>query len=310
MRLHQIALVVVVICAVAVSASAPVKRKSLVKAPVSRCDANHVEVANSLCCPKSHPVLIDGECFEHCHEDSDDMTLGAWVGCRELCDGGYSSSINSCSNGILTSERKDHPRHGVAAVAQRSVPSDPSAVISTCPKGYVTVSRVGGAGGCCPKDKPKLIAGKCYGGCAANRDELVIGRFVACRAQCPDGYDTTNNECQKAHEDSVSRGDFPRDGVVPTDRVVAPAPSNGDNVGCPSGYVGASKRYCCPATDPVLKGLLCYARCKTGYEEAGYGCRKLCKPGYSQSTLQCGKGGQSYQREGYERSPKPLKMRA
>jgi len=303
--------VALVACAVVVSAGAP-KGKAHVNqfAPAKRCDATHLNVGSGLCCPKDHPLLIDGECYEQCHEDSDDMTLGAWVGCRELCDGGYASSINTCSKGILSSDRKDHARTAVPAVAQRSLSSVTATTISTCSRGQVMVSRLrGGGGGCCPKDQPKLIAGKCYGGCEANRDELVIGRFVGCRAHCPDGWDQTNNDCHKSHEETQSRGDFPRDGALPEDRIIIPTPKDSDSAGCPDGHVGVSKGYCCPATTPVRKGLLCYPNCKTGFEESGYGCRKLCKPGWSQSTLQCGKAGESYQRPGYERNPKPIRMR-
>lgn len=272
--------------------------------PARRCDKGWVQVGQGLCCPRDHSVLIDGTCYEHCHGDSDDMVLGAWVGCRELCDPGYDQSINACAKGILSSERKDHQRDGKAPKAQRSIASITEATISACEKGLVKVK-----GGCCPKDKPKLIAGHCYGGCEQGKEELVIGAFVGCRAACAEGWDQHNNHCSKDHHDDTDRGDFPRYGDVPHERVVIPTPKHDKDDGCGNGYVRASKHYCCPATDPVLKGLLCYARCKTGFEESGYGCREKCRAGWSESVLQCGKGAKSYRRKGYERSPKPSKLR-
>ncbi len=267
--------------------------------PARRCSADHVEVANNLCCPKDHPVLIDGSCFAHCPEGTDDMVLGAWVGCRDMCEGGYATSINECTNGILSHERKEHAREGVAPKAQTAMADLPSTTVSECPKGYVRVKRQGTGkfkhGGCCPSDHPKLIFGRCYGGCEAGRDELTLGRLVACRAHCPDGWVEHNNDCTKDHEEPKERGDFPREGLRPVDRIVIPkpTPSEDPNAGCGTGYVRASNHYCCPARYPLLKGLLCYAKCKTGYEEADFGCRKACPVGWSQSTLQCAKGART-----------------
>jgi hypothetical protein len=283
--------------------------------PARRCEVGFVEVASDFCCPKDHPVLIDSTCYAHCDEGSDDMVLGAWVGCRDRCEGGYSSSTNECSNGILNRDRHDHTRDGIAPTPQKSVASLPSTTISACPHGYVRVKRQGSGkfkhGGCCPSDEPKLIYGRCYPGCEAGRDELVIGRFVACRAHCADGWAEHNNECAKDHEESTSRGDFPRESSAPVDRIVVPKPTAREdpNAGCTSGSVGSSKHYCCPTTHPVLKGLLCYKKCKTGFEEAGFGCRKICPPGWDQSTLQCAKKSKTFQRKGYERHPKPSKLR-
>lgn len=310
-------LCVLVACAEAVE-KVPKKRGAaapkVVAGPARRCPASHTEVAGGFCCPKSHPQLIENECHEPCHEDSDDMVLGSWVGCRERCDGDAASSVNSCTRGALSSERKDHVRTGVPPVAQKSLAEITAPTISSCEKGFVAVARSGpkGArtGGCCPKDMPKLVAGRCYGPCE-NREEFNLGALVSCRAHCPDGWDQHNNHCSKEHEENQDRGDFPRPSVAPSDRVVVPTPvDESKNKGCGSGYVGASQHYCCPATEPVLKGLLCYARCKTGFEEAGYGCRKHCAAGWSESTLQCGKGATSHRREGYERPPKAAKMRA
>lgn len=307
--------VVLALLAVAVSAadteSAPRRNAAAPRAapvpsnkPARRCDKGWVQVGRGLCCPRDHSVLIDGTCYDHCHDDSDDMTLGAWVGCREKCDPGYASTINTCSNGALNRDRKDHSRDGVAPKAQRSIGSITEALISACEKGLVKVK-----GGCCPKDKPKLIAGHCYGGCDQGKEEIAIGNFVGCRAACADGYDQSNNHCSKSGHDDEDRGDFPRFGDVPHERIIIPTPKNHPDSGCGNGYVRASKHYCCPATDPILKGLLCYANCKTGFEESGYGCRQKCKTGWTQSVLECGKGGKQYRRKGYERHPKPSKLR-
>jgi len=286
--------------------TAPTRTRNAVASnkPARRCNKGWVQVGQGLCCPRTHSVLIDATCYDHCHDDSDDMVLGAWVGCREKCDPGYASTINTCSNGILTRDRNDHSRDGVAPKAQRGIDSITEATISACEHGLVKVK-----GGCCPKDKPKLIAGECYGGCESGKEEIAIGNFVGCRATCPEGWDQKNNHCSKAQQDDTDRGDFPRYGEHPHERVIIPTPKQTKDSGCGDGHVRASKHYCCPATDPVLKGLLCYARCKTGYEESGYGCRQKCKPGWSESVLECGKGHRSYRRKGYERHPKPSKLR-
>jgi len=290
------------------------KRVDLSK-PARRCEANFVEVANSLCCPKDHPILVDATCYAHCPDGTDDMVLGAWVGCRDMCEGGYATSINDCTNGILSRERKEHAREGVAPTAQKSVHDLPSTTVSACPAHYVNVKRSGKGkfkhGGCCPADQPKLIHGKCYGGCESGRDELTLGRLVACRAHCPEGWDQHNNDCTHGHDEPKERGDFPRESSSPVDRIVIPKPaaSSDPNAGCGSRYVRASNHYCCPARYPLLKGLLCYAKCKTGYEEADFGCRKKCPVGWSESTLQCAKGSRTKQRKGYERNPKPSKLR-
>jgi len=274
-----------------------------------------VEVANDFCCPKDHPVLIDATCYAHCEDGSDDMVLGAWVGCRDRCEGGYMSSVNECTNGILSSDRHDHHREGVAPTPQKSVASLPSTHISACPKDYVRVKRQGSGvfkhGGCCPADQPKLIYGNCYGGCETGRDELTLGRLVACRAHCPEGWTEHNNDCTEGREEPIQRGDFPRESSRPVDRIVIPKPvaTEDPNHGCTSGSVGASKHYCCPTTHPELKGLLCYKKCKTGFDEAGFGCRKKCPLGWTESTLECAKGSKLFQRKGYERHPKPSKLR-
>jgi len=57
-------------------------------------------------------------------------------------------------------------------------------------------------------------------------------------------------------------------------KAAAPAPvvAEGACVGL-DGYVYThSKRYCCPAAQPELIGLLCYETCKPGFEERAYGC--------------------------------------
>jgi len=293
-------------------------KKKKTKRVGSRCDKGWIEVANSLCCPKDHPQLYDTTCYEHCHEGTDDMMLGAWVGCRDMCPGGYSSSINECSNGILTHNRADHARTGVDAKPQASIDSLPHPEVSTCEKDFVPVALSGHGkhkhGGCCPADHPHLIRGHCYAGCDQGRDEITIGDFVGCRAHCPDGWTEHNNDCTKDHETASDRGDFPRDSYEPHDRVIKPKDMAGDrNKGCGSGYVGASKRYCCPSTHPHLIDLLCYKRCKTGYVEARYGCRKACpnKSGWSETPLRCHHtSGRSYHRKGYERHPKPSALRS
>jgi len=282
--------------------------------PARRCEAGMTEVANNFCCPSDHPVLIDSTCYAHCADGTDDMVLGAWVGCRDMCEGGYSTSINECSNGILAHDRKEHSRDGVAPTPQKSVAELPSTTVSTCPDGYVRVKRQGKGvfrhGGCCPSDSPKLIFGMCYGGCEADKDEFTLGRLVACRAHCPDGFSQHNNDCTKDGEENRDRGDFPREGTAPVDRIVVPkpTPSEDPNAGCSRGYVRASKHYCCPTAHPVLKGLLCYEQCKTGYEEADFGCRKKCPVGWSETTLQCAKGSRVQSRVGYERHPKPSRL--
>lgn len=280
--------------------------------PGRRCDSGFVEVANNFCCPKDHPVLIDATCYQHCDEGFDDLVLGAWVGCRERCTGGYRSSVNECTNGILTRDREDKPRSGVAPMAQKSLASLASTHVSACPKRYVRVKQQGRGlfkhGGCCPESQPKLVFGRCYGACEAGQDELTMGRLVACRAHCPATHTQHNNECVRGHEEPIVRGDFPRESSRPVDRIVVPKPAEPNN-GCAEGFRRASKHYCCPTAHPVLKGLLCYAKCKTGYEEAAFGCRKSCPIGWDQSVLQCAKGGKSVQREGYERHPHPSKLR-
>jgi len=311
MRVVALALLIVLVAG-SVSASTDEKpkrkhkktaaAKPAVLNPASRCAANYVAVAHGLCCPKDYPQLIDNSCYEECSTDSDDMVLGGWVGCREMCDGGYSSSINSCTNGILTRERKDHERHGKSPKPQKKVTQKDADHMHTCAKGTVEVR-----GGCCPKDQPKLIAGQCYGGCEEGKEELVIGRFVGCRASCRDGWEQHTNDCSKLHEENTDRGDFPRYGVAPSERILLPTPAHDD--GCGTGYVRASKRYCCPTTEPNLIGLLCYENCKTGYVGSSYGCRKTCKTGWTESTLECGKGAKHYRRKGYERHPKPSKLR-
>jgi len=272
--------------------------------PARRCDKGSVQVGQGLCCPRDHSILIDGTCYDHCHSDSDDMILGAWIGCREMCEPGYSSNVNTCTSGALTSERKDHTRDGVAPKAVRPISEITESTISACGKREVKVK-----GGCCPKSKPKLIGGRCYGGCDGGRDELVIGDFVGCRAACPDGWEQHNNKCTKDHEEDRDRGDFPRESVSRKSRMIIPTPATDKNAGCGYGHVRASAHYCCPSRHPNLKGLLCYANCKTGYEESGYGCRKLCKTGWTQSVLECGKAHKSHRRKGYERHPKPAKLR-
>jgi len=316
------------VCAVVVSAAdvegekKPKKHKKHHKKHHSaighRCNKGWLEVGNSLCCPKDHPTLVDSTCYAPCPDGTDDMTLGAWVGCRDMCEGGYSSSINECTNGILTSQRKDHSREGVAPVSQASIDSLQTPKVSICHKGWVSVKQSGHGvhkhGGCCPESHPRLIMGKCYDGCESGREEIVIGNFVGCRAHCPEGWDEHTNDCSHDHQNNQDRGDFPRDGYTPHDRLIAPKPKatvdDTNNKGCSSGYVGASKHYCCPATQPILIDLLCYERCRTGYEESRYGCRKLCPTGWTQTTLNCGKGARSKHRKGYERHPKPSKMRS
>jgi len=295
------AVVVLALLVVAVAAAAP---NAVSNQPARRCDKGWVQVGQKLCCPRDHSVLIDGTCYNHCNDDSDDMALGAWVGCREKCEPGYSSNINQCSNGILTRDRVDHSREGVKPKAQRSVSAVAASTISACETGLVKVK-----GGCCPHDKPKLIAGQCYGGCDQGKEEIAIGNFVGCRASCPDGWDQKNNVCSQSGQDDTDRGDFPRFGDAVADRVIVPTPKHDDDSGCGNGYLRASKHYCCPATNPVLKGLLCYEHCKTGFEESGYGCRQKCKTGWTESVLECGKGAKRHRRKGYERHPKPSKLR-
>jgi len=292
------------------------KGKKHLKRVGSRCDNGWMEVANSLCCPKDHPQLIDTSCYAECPDGSDDMVLGAWVGCRDMCPGGYSSSINECNNGILTSQRADHSRTGVDAKAQASVDSMPEPEVSTCHKDYVAVALSGNGrhkhGGCCPSHHPRLIRDRCYAGCESGRDEITIGDFVGCRAHCPDGWTEHNNDCTK-DRDVQDRGDFPRDSYEPHDRIIRPKEATDNNKGCGSGFVGASKRYCCPSTHPILIDLLCYKRCKTGFVEARYGCRKECpaKSGWSSTPLRCHHtSGRSFHRKGYERHPKPSQLRS
>jgi len=239
------------------------------------------------------------------------------VGCRDQCDGGYSSSINTCQNGVIYRPRVDTRRSGVAPKLQSSPSSDSS---SKCPTGYVPVSRVPRGikrgkvkthrgGGCCPSTAPILIEDKCYPDCPENQDAIIVAKFVGCRAHCPDGWNEDRNECTHEPEEPVERSDFPRTSSEPVDRLPQQQTSVTTD-GCTSGYVAASSNYCCPVNRPQLKGLLCYQKCGRGWDESGYGCRHKCPRGWTTTTLTCHRRGRVISRKGFERHPVPSKSRS
>jgi hypothetical protein len=285
--------------------------------PHFNCDKGFIEVAGQKCCPKTHPAMIQGDCYGPCSEGSDDLTIGGYVGCRAHCEGGYSSSINSCHDGPHHHPREDKPRESKPAALQ--LPKPVGRARTRCRKGFVKVAynRVGRGkytGGCCPDDSPVLIHGLCYSKCPADQEDIVIGDFVGCRAHCPSGTTKENhNECTHEHaEETVTeREDFPRFGVEPERRRKAKSKSDVTADGCPDDWVQASESRCCPTNRPTLIGMLCYARCNYGYDESHFGCRRKCPPGYHSYPLTCThkSNGKTFSRGGYERTPRHSKQR-
>jgi len=287
------------------------------------CAKGSREVAGGQCCPKNAPVLIGDSCYAHCDEGSDDMVLGSWVGCRTQCEPGSSSTLSTCSRGPLHTDRADSPRTGVIPTVQIKInPStDPLTIENTylprfCSSDYTTVARRrrDRSGGCCPKDAPLYIAGKCYTHCEQGFDDIQVGQFVGCRKQCPDGWDQTTNVCKKSGEEDVERGDFPREGLDAHHRRrhgVPVVPKN-PKVTCATGYVSVenSDSLCCPWDHPELIGALCYEECPPSYVGVGFGCRRHCprSAGWVTYPLTCTKwnhkpAAKTVVRKGWERSP-------
>jgi len=285
------------------------------------CQKHELEVAGGQCCPKSNPVLIGDQCYPHCEEGSDDMVLGSFIGCRQQCEPGASSTLSTCSRGPLHTDRVDHPRSGVSPTVQKKIaPNTPVAELEKkylprfCKSGWVTVSRrKDKSGGCCPSDAPLLINERCYSTCESGFDDIVVGNFVGCRKQCPDGYDSTANSCHKSGEEDFERADFPREGVEPLDRRrhgQPPAPKN-PKVTCPAGFVSVenSDSLCCPWDHSELIGALCYEECPPAFVGVGFGCRRACpkKVGWVTYPLTCTnwrkKPAKTVVRKGWERKP-------
>jgi len=288
------------------------------------CKRGSREVAGGQCCAKDHPVLIGNSCYSHCDDGQDDMILGTWVGCRTQCEPGSSSTLSSCSRGPLVTERTDHGRTGVDPKPQEKVkplpPGTPPDELDNiylprfCKKGYVTVARRrDGSGGCCPTDAPLYLKGRCYAACEQGFDDIQIGAFIGCRKACPDGWDQTTNTCSKSGEETVERGDFPREGVSPHDRKARgrKAPPANPKVVCPTGYVSVanSDSLCCPWDHSELIGALCYEECPSSYVSSGFGCRRNCPraAGWTTYPLTCTnwkkKPAKTILRKGWERSP-------
>jgi len=185
-----------------------------------------------------------------------------------------------------------------------------------CSSDYTTVARRrrDRSGGCCPKDAPLYIAGKCYTHCEQGFDDIQVGQFVGCRKQCPDGWDQTTNVCKKSGEEDVERGDFPREGLDAHHRRrhgVPVVPKN-PKVTCATGYVSVenSDSLCCPWDHPELIGALCYEECPPSYVGVGFGCRRHCprSAGWVTYPLTCTKwnhkpAAKTVVRKGWERSP-------
>jgi len=286
------------------------------------CAKGSREVAGGQCCPKDHPVLIADSCYAHCDDGQDDMVLGSWVGCRTQCEPGYSSTLSSCSRGPLHNDRSDHGRTGASPTIQiRIKPGQDESELDRkylprfCKRGYVTVARRRDrSGGCCPSEAPLWIHGNCYAHCEQGFEDIVVGAFVGCRKNCPDGWDQTNNICTKSGEESTERGDFPREGVPPSDRRRhgRPAPPKNPKVTCPTGYVSVenSDSLCCPWDHSELIGALCYEECPPSYVGVGFGCRRACpkSAGWTTYPLTCTKwnhkpAAKTVVRKGWERSP-------
>jgi len=286
------------------------------------CPKDWHEVANNRCCPNDHPHLIMGDCYATCDEGYDDYQIGSFIGCREQCEPGYGSTLNTCKRGASHHARVDITRNSVTSELQSRPRKE---TVTNCPKDHIQVSRlwVAGkrqgkkrlpgkprkAGGCCPKTSPVLIGRRCYPECPENQDSIMVGSFIGCRAHCPDGWKENHNECQKDGEETVERSDFPRDGVRPVNRVHDKKRANEIDAGCNVGYEAASSNYCCPTIRPQLKGLLCYERCNRGYDESAYGCRKKCPRSWTQHLLTCTRKGRVFSRKGYERKPMPSQAR-
>jgi len=285
------------------------------------CRREEVEVAGGQCCPKSAPVLIGDQCYPHCEDGSDDMVLGTFVGCRAQCEPGASSTLSVCYRGPLHTDRADHSRSGVLPTVQKKIaPTTPVTEVEAkylprfCKHGWITVSRRRDkSGGCCPTDAPMLINERCYATCEQGFDDIEVGHFVGCRKQCPDGYDTTTNNCHKSGEEDFERADFPREGVEPLDRRRRGRPpvSKNPKVTCSAGYVAVenSDSLCCPWDHPELIGALCYEECPPAFVGTGFGCRHACpkKAGWVTYPLTCTnwrkKPAKTILRKGWERKP-------
>jgi len=214
------------------------------------------------------------------------------------------SGVNECTRNIHVTGRKDAVRSGVTAQKQKATSAPLEAV---CPKKSLRVHRnADGTGGCCPDKYPTLINGRCYASCddgdhSEAREALVLGAMVACRAHCPNDWTEHTNDCTKDGEEARERGDFPRLSVAPLERKVQKkVVSNG----CPVNFVRASKRRCCPATEPLMYGLLCYEECPHRWEEINYGCYSPCPKGYKAAHFECRRhGAPTIRRKTFERHP-------
>jgi len=313
--------VVLLLAVLAVTSALTMEKKGRLR---DLCKKGYREVAGGQCCPKHHRVLIGDSCYSHCDDGFDDMVLGTWVGCRQQCEPGSSSTLTQCSRGPLLTSRTDSSRSGVNPVPQiRLKPTSPDASPSDldekylprfCRRDYVTVARRrDDSGGCCPSDAPLYIAGKCYAACEQGFEDIVIGSFVGCRKNCPDGWDQSANFCKKSGEEDVERGDFPREGIPPSDRRLRgrPAPPKNPKVTCPTGYVSVtnSDSLCCPWDHSELIGALCYEECPPSYVSTGFGCRRHCprSAGWKTYPLTCTNWkrnpAKTVLRKGWERSP-------
>jgi hypothetical protein len=305
------------------SKAKPKKPKAPALAVPQRCPKGHREVADAQCCPDTEPLYHYGKCFPLCDDGHDEMTVGDWAGCRELCEPGYASTLNTCSRGPVTSERKDVARTGVPTVPQYPWKVAPEDTLTKCRKKYIRVAyNHDGTGGCCPVDKPNLVNDHCYPDCDKSSDPVTIGAFVGCRNHCPSNSDQTFDSCKHGSE-STDREDFPRHSVAASRRLIGKPGkepvrwrakrrnrhSSNDPTGCPKNYVKASKSQCCPSKKPILIGALCYADCPDNYAEVGFACRMDCPKGYTNFGLTCTKGAKTIIRKGYERAPDTPKPR-
>jgi len=167
------------------------------------------------------------------------------------------------------------------------------------------------AGGqCCPKDHPVLIGDSCFSHCEDGSDDMVLGSFVGCRAQCEPGSSSTLTTCSRGPL-NTERADHSRSGVSPSPQQrVKPLPPGTPSSAydaiyfprfCKQGYVPVARRRdrsggCCPVDAPLYIVGKCYSACEQGFDDIviGHfvGCRKHCPDGWDQTTNTCHKSGE------------------
>jgi len=154
-----------------------------------------------------------------------------------------------------------------------------------CDKGWIEVNE----GKCCPHDHPNLILGDCYAPCDDGHDELTIGTYVGCRAQCEGGEASSINYCDRGPSHRI-RTDVPRASIQPK---VQNSPQPDTDTYCPkdqvkvarlNGHKGTGHGGCCPASKPHLIASQCFAACDNDRDGIAIGnfvgCRTHCPAGF------------------------------